>query len=55
MFRGNCSEKQFKRIIIQKDYTNEGTSPDLDRVNYARSLKVTKAKIFFKGALTYVL
>jgi hypothetical protein len=32
--------------IVQKDYTSEGTSPDPDRVNYARCLKVTKAKRF---------
>jgi hypothetical protein len=28
---------------VQKDHTNKGTSLDLDRVNYARPLKVTKA------------
>jgi hypothetical protein len=40
---------------VQKDYTNEGTSSDSDGVNYARSLKVTKAERFFKGALRHVL
>jgi hypothetical protein len=44
LFRDNCSEKQFKRTAVKKDYINEGTSPDLDRVNYARPLKVTKAE-----------
>jgi hypothetical protein len=31
---------------VQKDYTNEGSCPDLHGVNYARPLKVTKAKRF---------
>jgi hypothetical protein len=33
---------------IQKDCTNEGTSPDPDGVNYSRLLKVTKAERFLK-------
>jgi hypothetical protein len=41
---------------FQKDSTNEGTSPDLDRVNYTRPLKVTIAeRFFFKGAFTRVV
>jgi hypothetical protein len=32
--------------IVQKDCTNEGTSPDADGVNYASPLKVTKAERF---------
>jgi hypothetical protein len=31
---------------VQRDDTNEGTSPDLNGVNYARALKVTKAERF---------
>jgi hypothetical protein len=31
---------------VQNDYTNEGTSAGLDEVNYARSLRVTKAERF---------
>jgi hypothetical protein len=31
---------------VQKDCTNEGTSPDPDGVKYARPLKVTKAGRF---------
>jgi hypothetical protein len=31
---------------VQKGYTNEGTSPDPNAVNYARPLKVTKVKRF---------
>jgi hypothetical protein len=31
---------------VQKDFTNEGTSPDADGVDYARHLKVAKAEIF---------
>jgi hypothetical protein len=46
IFRDNCSEKQCKKNTVQKDYTNERTSPDLNKVNYARSLKVTKAGRF---------
>jgi hypothetical protein len=38
----------------QKDNTNEGISLDLDKVNYARPLKV-KVERFFKGALMHVL
>jgi hypothetical protein len=34
---------------VQKDYTNGGTSPDLNGVNYSRPLKVTKAERFLKG------
>jgi hypothetical protein len=34
--------------IVQKDCTDEGTSPAADGVSYARSVKVTKAKRFFK-------
>jgi hypothetical protein len=33
-------------MAVQKDSTNEGTSPDADGVNYARPLKVIKAKRF---------
>jgi hypothetical protein len=40
---------------VQKDCTNEGTSPDPDGVNYARPLQVTKAERFLKGALMHVL
>jgi hypothetical protein len=46
---------------VQKDCTNEGTSPDADGVSYItyiRSLNVTKAQRYFflfKGALTHVL
>jgi hypothetical protein len=40
---------------VQNDYTNEGISPKLDKVNYDRPLKVTKAKRFLKGSLTCVL
>jgi hypothetical protein len=38
-------------------YTNERTSSDLNGVDYARHLKITKTKsfFFFKGALTHVL
>jgi hypothetical protein len=43
IFRNNYLEKQFKRTTVQKDYTNEETSPDLDKINYARPLTVTKA------------
>jgi hypothetical protein len=32
--------------IVQKDCTNEGTSPDPDGVNYAKPLKVTKIERF---------
>jgi hypothetical protein len=39
-----------------KDCTNERTSPDPDGVNYARPLKVTKAKRFLKrGSYTCAL
>jgi hypothetical protein len=38
---------------VQKDCTNERTSPDLDGVNYTRPLKVTKAEIF-KGGLLHM-
>jgi hypothetical protein len=38
-----------------KGLTNEGTSPDADGTNYARTLKVTKAERFKKGALTHAL
>jgi hypothetical protein len=31
---------------VQKNYTNEETSPDLDEDNNAKSLKVSKAKRF---------
>jgi hypothetical protein len=41
---------------VQNVCTNEGISPDPDLANYARPLKVTKAKRFFiKGALTHEL
>jgi hypothetical protein len=33
---------------VQKDYINERPSPGPDGVNYARPLKVTKAKKFLK-------
>jgi hypothetical protein len=33
---------------VEKDYTNEGTSPDPNGVNYAKTLQVTKANGFFK-------
>jgi hypothetical protein len=31
---------------VQKDYANEGTSPDLNGINYIRALKENKAKRF---------
>jgi hypothetical protein len=37
--------------IVQKDCTNEETSPDADGVSYARPLKVTEAERFLKGLL----
>jgi hypothetical protein len=40
----------FNYLRQLKDYRNEGTSPDPDEVNYARPLKVTKAKRFLKGS-----
>jgi hypothetical protein len=54
IFSRNCSEL-FKRATVQKGYTNEGTSPDLDGVNYARPLKVTIAERFLKGSYTCAL
>jgi hypothetical protein len=33
---------------VQKDCTNEETSPDPDGISYARPLKVTKAERLFK-------
>jgi hypothetical protein len=35
--------RQFK-----KDYTNKGISPDLNGINYARPLKLTKVEKYFK-------
>jgi hypothetical protein len=42
------------REKVQKDCTNEVTSPDPDEVNYARPLKVTKVKRFFKRGLLHL-
>jgi hypothetical protein len=33
---------------FSKGYTNEGTSPSPDGINYARPLKVSKAERFLK-------
>jgi hypothetical protein len=41
--------------MVQKDCTNEGSSPDTNGVNYARPLKITKAERFLKEALMHVL
>jgi hypothetical protein len=40
---------------IQKDYKNGGTSPDLDGVNYVRSLKGPRSRDFEKGLLCMCL
>jgi hypothetical protein len=44
LLRGTSGIQPLK--IVQKGNTNEGTSPDLNGVNYARPLKVTKTKRF---------
>jgi hypothetical protein len=41
--------------LVQKEYTNEVTSPDPDGVNYARLLRITKAKRFYKRAVMHLL
>jgi hypothetical protein len=46
LLRGTSSTEPCE--TVQKDCTNEGTSPDPDRVNYARPLKVTKTERFLK-------
>jgi hypothetical protein len=43
----NFSEKQVafsQPETVQKDYTNDETSPDPDGVNYARPLKIAKVE-----------
>jgi hypothetical protein len=40
---------------LKKDYTNEGTSPDLNGVNHARPPKVARAERFCKGTFKHVL
>jgi hypothetical protein len=53
LLRGTSGIQPLK--TVQKDCTNEGTSPAPDGVNYARPLKVTKAERFLKRALMHVL